>query len=36
MDTKVKTDESMALWRDGAAELGPMVVALRRDIHSFP
>ena len=36
MDANMKTGEDLALWRDGAADLVPTVVALRRDIHSFP
>ncbi|MGA9796859.1 MAG: M20 family metallopeptidase [Rhizomicrobium sp.] len=28
--------DDLAVWRDGATELMPMMVALRRDIHRFP
>lgn len=31
-----KPTDDMDLWRDGARELMPMVVALRREIHKFP
>ena len=34
MNTEAKSD--LSLWRDGAAELMPMMVALRRDIHRYP